>query len=638
MNRGRILIVEDEALVAADLEDSLSRLGFEVVGIADNASDALRITQRDAPDLALLDIHIRGDMDGVGLAEHIDVPVVFVTAHADVATLERASRTAPFGYVLKPFDERELQATLEIALSRHKAEVRLRKLEGWLATTLRTMSEGIIACDCNLRVTFMNEAGALITGWTQVEALGSSLRDVLDLVFEDDTQSLDGMVRELLLNAPRSKPEPVSSGASELKRKDGTLCRIKDRVSLVLDDSGLSTGLVVVFRQNLASEQENTRRSQHEFNLIEAQRLETLGLLAGGVAHQINNLLTAVLSNTLLCGMEVESASGRESMEAIEAAGRRAAALCNQVLTYSAQAPGEFQVLGLERVVEQAAQLLRMALPRSTQLSLDLDAGGAPLMLDPVLMRQLLITLVVQASDALQGRSGNVTLNLRTLDVDAANAGGFSPEAPISAGKYVCLELIESVQARVPAAGRGSVEAYFSGRRSRGRALDALRSIVAVHGGTLAVRAQGEGRAVLSLLFPVHRAQVGAAVAGGQPKRVLVADDDRSVRLMLTRMLQGLGFDVEAVETGQDAVEAVQREPARYALVFLDLAMPRLGGVKAHEQIQVIAPTLPVALMSGYHENAARQVLGQGFTTFLQKPFTRADLNRKLQEALGTQG
>jgi CheY-like chemotaxis protein len=279
-----------------------------------------------------------------------------------------------------------------------------------------------------------------------------------------------------------------------------------------------------------------------------------------------------------------------------------------------------------------------MALPRSTQLSLDLDAGGATLMLDPVLMRQLLITLVVQASDALQGRSGNVTLNLRTLDVDAPNAFGFSPEAPIPNGKYVCLELIESAQARVPAAGRGSVEAYFSARRSRGRALEALRNIVAVHGGSLAVRAQGESSAVLSLLFPVHRARVEAALNGGQAKRVLVADDDRSVRLMLTRMLQGLGFDVEAVETGQDAVEAVQREPARYALVFLDLAMPRLGGVKAHEQIQVIAPALPVALMSGYHENAARQVLGQGFTTFLQKPFTRADLNRKLQEALGTQG
>jgi two-component system, cell cycle sensor histidine kinase and response regulator CckA len=638
MNRARVLIVEDEALVAADLEDSLVRLGYNVVGIADNATDALLLAQRAAPDLALLDIHIRGHVDGVGLAEQIDVPVVFVTAHADVGTLRRASKVAPFGYVLKPFDERELQATLEIALGRHRAEMRLRKLDGWLTTTLAVMDQGVIACDTNLRVTFINERGAELTGWSATEALGCPLRLVFDLVLDEGAQSVDTLVRELLANASRPRARRSTTGAQALKQKDGRLRSVEDSINLVRDESGVSSGIVVLLWDRSEHEQVEQQPSEAEVRLLDAQRLEGLGMLASGLAHQMNNLLTAILSNTLLCGMEVSSSSGRESIEAIEAAGRRAALLCNQVLTYATQTPGGAQLVSIDRVVEQAAQLLHAILPRSTQLKLEVLTSGVELRADPVLLRQLLITLVVNASDALLGRNGTLELQIKSVFQEAHSPSVGGAQVVLSPGPYLCLELTDTGAARDTGAGLTPLQAYFSTKRSRDRGLAAVQGIVSAHGGVLAASGQPGSAFTLSIYFPAHPGDAQREPAGGRSKCVLVADDDKSVRLMLIRMLQGLGFEVDAVETGQAAVEAVAREPERYVLVFLDLAMPRLGGVKAHEQIQALAPTLPVALMSGYHESAARQVLGHGFTTFLQKPFTRADLNRKLHEALGTVG
>jgi PAS domain S-box-containing protein len=612
------------------------RLGYEVVGIADNAADALRLTQHTAPDLALLDIHIQGDIDGVGLAERIDVPVVFVTAHADSATLDRAKRTEPFGYVLKPFDERELQATLEIALGRHRAEMRLRRLDGWLATTLSCMDQGVVACDANLRVTFLNAAASELTGWGAAEALGCPLRNVLSLVFDHPNQTFEGMIRELLASAPRPKDNSSTTGARELRRRDGSTQPIEDTVSLVRDESGLSTGVVVLFRGRDEPVARSERPRFDQAQLIEAQRLEGLGLLAGGMAHQINNLLTAILSNTLLCGLEMNTTIGRESIEAIETAGRRAATLCNQVLTYAAQAPGDFQVLSLERVLEQSAALLVATLPKTTALSLQFDSDAALIRGDTVLLRQLLITVVVNASEALQGRNGRVEVRVKNAKLESTSPQpGVSQTLP-AAGEHVCIEVTDTSQARESAADIPALEGYFQTKRSHGRALEAVRAIVGAHGGALSAR-RGASTSTLTIQFPAHRAEPRQGLAANA-RRVLVADDDRSVRLMLSRMLQGLGFDVEAVETGHDAVEAVARDPGRYSVVFLDLAMPRLGGVKAHEQIQMLAPTLPIALMSGYHETAARDVLGQGYTTFLQKPFTREDLNRKLQEALGAPG
>src|SRR5580698_6240442 len=147
----RILIVEDESLVAMDLEWRLRNLGYDVCGRVDTADDAVRAALAEQPALVLMDIHLLGETDGVEAAARIReqsmIPVVFVTAHADDATLLRAGASEPYGYVLKPFDERELKATIEMAFYRSRAEQKLRGMERWLATTLGSIGDGVIATD-----------------------------------------------------------------------------------------------------------------------------------------------------------------------------------------------------------------------------------------------------------------------------------------------------------------------------------------------------------------------------------------------------------------------------------------------------------------------------------------------------------
>src|SRR5438309_1869162 len=151
MNQARILIVEDESLVAADLADRLQELGYDVPAIADSAVEAIIKAVELEPDLVLMDIQLIGHRSGIEAADSIRrnlrTPVVFLTAHGCADTVERATAAEPYGYILKPFDERQLQATIQTALARAKAEAKLRKLERWLATSLKSMGDGVIATD-----------------------------------------------------------------------------------------------------------------------------------------------------------------------------------------------------------------------------------------------------------------------------------------------------------------------------------------------------------------------------------------------------------------------------------------------------------------------------------------------------------
>ncbi len=169
MIQPRILIVEDEAIVAADLAGKLGRLGYEVAGIAAEGKEAVAMACRLGPQLVLMDIWLEGPMDGIEAAEAIrrqlDVPVIYLTAHSDPATLARAKLTGPFGYILKPFEERELATQIELALHKHQADRQLRDQREWLRVTLRSIGDAVIATDAAGQVAYINPVAEALTGW-----------------------------------------------------------------------------------------------------------------------------------------------------------------------------------------------------------------------------------------------------------------------------------------------------------------------------------------------------------------------------------------------------------------------------------------------------------------------------------------
>jgi len=225
----RVLVVEDESLVSRDIHNMLRSLGYQVVGVVSTGEEALRLAESASPDLVLMDIVLKGEIDGIMAAERIwenfGIPVVYLTAYADEPTLQRAKVTEPFGYILKPFDERELQTTIEMAFYKAKMDKALRDREEWLATILGSIADGVIATDADGCVSFMNPRAERLTGWTQSAALRHPLQEVFSV--ETGTEARDERGVGLLHASLQTKTGvavPIEQSTSPIRRgKNGTL-------------------------------------------------------------------------------------------------------------------------------------------------------------------------------------------------------------------------------------------------------------------------------------------------------------------------------------------------------------------------------------------------------------------------------
>jgi len=204
MEKTRILIVEDEGLIARDIEDMVRNAGYEVCSVVGTGEDAIKKAETTHPDLILMDIILRGAMDGVDAAEKIreqfNIPVIYLTAHTDENTLERAKLTEPLGYTLKPVEQKELMTVMEMALYKHQMEIKLRERQGWLSTILQSIGEGVIATERFGNITFMNSVAEKLTGWTQRDSIGKPLTSVLHLVDEDTGKLVRVSIPELFAN------------------------------------------------------------------------------------------------------------------------------------------------------------------------------------------------------------------------------------------------------------------------------------------------------------------------------------------------------------------------------------------------------------------------------------------------------
>ena len=247
-----IFIVEDERLVAEDIRVSLESNGYTVAGIAASRDQAIEAIRRTSPSLVLMDIVLKGAGDGIETARTVrtlfDIPVLYLTAHADQATLRRAKLSEPFGYVVKPFEERELFSGIEMALYRYQVEKRLEENERWLATILGSIREGVIAADAVGTVKLVNLAAERIGGWQQGELTGRDLSEVYRIQDPASGQAVEVPPLPSLLEDSAAWAE---ARVRVLACKDGSAKRIEQSISPICDRAGTASGSVVVFREVL---------------------------------------------------------------------------------------------------------------------------------------------------------------------------------------------------------------------------------------------------------------------------------------------------------------------------------------------------------------------------------------------------
>ena len=270
MKKTQILVVEDEGIVSEDIRKSLQNLGYTVSAVASSGEEALKETEENLPDLVLMDIVLKGKLDGIETAAQIrsryNIPVIYLTAYTDVKTLERAKMTEPLGYIVKPFDDRELRTAVEMALYKSKMENRLREREEWLSTILKSIGDAVIVTDEQGRVKFMNSVAESLTGWEETEASGEPLGRIFNIINEKTRQKVEDPVSKVL------KKGGIVGLANHtvLISRDGVEIPIDDSGAPVKDDNGKIIGVVLVFHDIIQRRkaEEALRESEEKYRTI----------------------------------------------------------------------------------------------------------------------------------------------------------------------------------------------------------------------------------------------------------------------------------------------------------------------------------------------------------------------------------
>lgn len=248
MSKKRIFVVEDESIVSLEIQTRLKALGYEIAGSAASGEEAIRKILESKPDLILMDIRIKGDIDGIETAaevrKHLEIPVIFLTAYADETTLQRAKITDPFGYIIKPFEERELNINIEIALYKDITQKLLREKDKWLSTILTSVGDGIIATDESGIIRFMNPMAERLTKYKSDESIGKHLSEIYKVRSEDTKEPVLNPYQEVVENG-----DVIGlANHTELIPKTGEAIQIMDPGSPIKDDNGKIIGVVVVFQ------------------------------------------------------------------------------------------------------------------------------------------------------------------------------------------------------------------------------------------------------------------------------------------------------------------------------------------------------------------------------------------------------
>ncbi len=394
-------------------------------------------------------------------------------------------------------------------------------------------------------------------------------------------------------------------------------------------------------RERLRAEDE---RRHLETQVRQSQKLESLGLLAGGIAHDFNNLLTAILGHADLARADLpEQSPVRGHIDEINVASHRAAELAGQMLAYSGRAQLAKAPVQLSDIVCELGPLLQASIPKKVTLDFTCVQDLPLIQADATQLRQVVMNLIINASEAIGDAAGSVTVATRVVTVPEALPAGAWIGGPPPPGRYVLIDVTDSGCGMDADTLSRVFDPFFTTKVSgRGLGLAVVVGIVRGHGGHLAVDTAPTRGTTFSILFPPAAVQIAApapvspalpSTAWSGHGTILIADDEPAVLRLARTMVERCGFETLLAEDGEEAVRLYRAHADRVVAVLLDLSMPRMGGREALAALRQIDAALPVILSSGYPEQDAVP----GATAFIQKPYRLAALRETLRAAVDHQ-
>ncbi len=332
----KILVVEDEHIVAMDLQCRLSSLGYEVPETASSGEEAVEKAGRLRPDLILMDIFLGGDMDGIEaggkIKELYNIPIIYITAYADANTLQRAKLTEPFGYILKPFEEREMLTNIEMALYKYRMDSRIKDSERWLATTLKSIGDGVIATDDRGEIKFMNPVAEALTGWMQGATIGRNLTEVFKIIVEDTRKPIEASVEGVLRGEDVEIPPNVL-----LLARNGKETPVYCKATPIKDAEEHTTGVVVIFNDITERKRAEEALRGKNRDLVIYNAITSAINRAGSMEEMLNEVLRGSMDLLeadfgVLYLLEIEGPHYAQLCAVVAKPGSEKAVRCRQVL------------------------------------------------------------------------------------------------------------------------------------------------------------------------------------------------------------------------------------------------------------------------------------------------------------------
>ena len=682
--RATILAVDDTSAVLALLVEMLSWEGY-LVRPVNSGEAALAVAAASPPDLILLDVRMEG-MDGIEVCRRLkaredsrNIPIILMSGFAEVEEWVAGLQAGAADYLYKPFRSEELltRVRTHLDLKRAKAEIEQKAVslsrttdhleaeiaerqqvelelrrsldhaersrlallgaleDQKLAETERerlTMAieqaaEMVLVTDVQGAIQYVNPAFEAVTGYTRAEAIGSK-PSLLTSGVQDQA-----FYRALWDTITAGK---IWHGRMVNKKKDGTLYTEESTISPVRDAAGVVTSYVAVKR-------DITHDLDLEAQLLQSQKMESIGRLAGGVAHDFNNCLNVIQGFTQLClGRLDEGDPLAGDLAQVAKASERAAGLTRQLLAFGRKQVLQPEQIDLNQTIADMEKMLRRIIGEDIELALVLAPDLGQVKADPGQIGQVIMNLAVNARDAMP-KGGTLTVETGNVELDAEHAARHEGVEP---GPHVMVAVTDSGIGMDGQTLARLFEPFFTTKelgKGSGLGLSTAYGIVKQSGGSIVVHSEVGKGTTFKVYLPRDLSAPVATSARPRtiPRRakgdetILVVEDEDALRRLATRLLEKAGYTVLSAADGEQALITCQRHAGKIDLLLTDVVMPRMSGKRLAERLAKLRPALKILYMSGYTDDAIVQhgVLEAG-TQFIAKPFSEADLTRKIRAVL----
>jgi len=520
---------------------------------------------------------------------------------------------------------------------RKHAEEKLRRTRDFLENLLNYANAPIIVWDSEYTITLFNHAFERLTGREAEEVIG---KDISLLFPEDERDKSMAYIRqasagerwetvEISIQDVRGGIHILLWNSANLQEAYGSR-----RVATIAQGQDIT--------ERIKAEEE---RRKIELGILQTQKLESIGVLAGGIAHDFNNMLMVVLGNIDLALTSISEESPiNKRLTDIRAVSIRAADLCRQLLAYAGKGRYVVETVNLSSMVEEMTSMFDVSISKKVFLQYNLAKWLPPIEADSSQISQVIMNLVINASEAIGDRSGAIYLSTSVVEGDQEYLTEACLHNDLKPGYYVCLEIADTGSGMDKDTIDKIFDPFFTTKcTGRGLGLAAVLGIVRGHKGGIKVYSEPGKGTTFKLLFPVA-AELEESTAMVQNKEfdtwkgsgtVLLVDDDESVRSLSRLLLEHIGFNVLLAEDGRKALKIFSDHKQEIRCVILDLTMPHMGGEETFRELRLIDPHARIIMSSGYNEqDVVHRFLGKGISGFIQKPYQLKKLTHTLMKIL----